>query len=77
MNQLANRRKIMEKVSLSQPQITTVYRFVLIASVLTNLLLLMTNHQLNHLYDMTIKDLEQEMFFSDSNLTDKSVVGDK
>ena len=49
MNQLANRRKIMKKVSLSQPQITTVYRFVLIASVLTNLLLLTTNYQLNHL----------------------------
>lgn len=60
----------MKKISLFQLKITSLYRLVLIASVFTNLLLLTTNHKVNHLYDMTIKQLEQEMFFSKSQLTD-------
>ncbi|MGK7942425.1 MAG: hypothetical protein AB4062_20155 [Crocosphaera sp.] len=70
MNQLVNKRKIMKTISLFPPPAKSLYRLVLIVSVLTNLLLLSANYKLHHLYDMTIKELEQEMFFSTSHLRD-------
>ena len=74
MTQLKNKRSYQQKriknISLFPSPDKSIYRLLLIVSVLTNLLLLSANHKLNHLYDMTIKELEQEMFFSTSHLRD-------
>ena len=39
-----------------------IYRLILMVSLGTNLLLLTANYKLNHMYDMTIKEFDQEFF---------------
>ncbi len=62
-NKGSHQQKIMKNISLFPSLDKSIYRLLLIVSVFTNLLLISGNHKLNHIYDMTIKEFEQELFF--------------
>ncbi len=63
MNQLTKKANVMTKINLSQPHIMNIYRLILMVSVVTNLILLIGNYKLDRLYDVTIKNFEQEISF--------------